>query len=285
MVKTFRSISTTVFFGKQCKENFLPLQNNLRAKSLISADIALAGLSTVGTGYRVKRSGHKISVLLFTTKGKGTAKTNEGILELTPGTLLINPAGVPIEYFPETASWSFFWFHINPSLKWKMLFDQKENLLKKAFYTINLEYLMRSFITESISRERNSSLMSELYARLVLLYLEREINSNMDNTKLSKVWNFVNNELSKKWTIKDLANIAAMSPDYFAHISSGIYDLPPMKMVTKLRMEKAKELLFTEEYKLRTIAEMVGYEDQFAFSTAFKRHEGISPKMYKLKNR
>ncbi|MFH1074293.1 MAG: helix-turn-helix transcriptional regulator, partial [Candidatus Firestonebacteria bacterium] len=87
------------------------------------------------------------------------------------------------------------------------------------------------------------------------------------------------------WTIKDLAQIVAMSPDYFAHASSSIYGISPMKFVTKLRMERAKELLFTEEYKLETISEMVGYKDPFAFSTAFKRHEGLSPKSYKLKNR
>ena len=284
MGRTVGNICNSVIFGKNCKESFLPLKNNPRAKALVSSDISLSGLSTVGKGYRVSRFGHKINVLIFTTKGEGTAITDKGTLKLTPGTLLINPAGVKIEYLPRSKNWSFFWFHINPGVKWKKLFSNKENLLKFSASAPFLENAIRNFITESLSKERNAPLISEFYARLILLYLEREMNSDMDNTRLSIVWDTVNANLARKWTIEKLAKIVAMSPDYFAHASSKLYGLSPMKLVTKLRMERAKELLFTEEYKLETISSIVGYEDQFAFSTAFKRHEGLSPKSYKLKH-
>lgn len=54
-----------------------------------------------------------------------------------------------------------------------------------------------------------------------------------------------------------------------------------VKMLTGLRMEKAKELLANPALKIIDVAEQLGYSDSYYFSHCFKRHVGMSPKEFR----
>ena len=54
-----------------------------------------------------------------------------------------------------------------------------------------------------------------------------------------------------------------------------------VKMLTDLRMDKAKELLTNPSLKIIDIAERLGYNDSYYFSHCFKKHTGFSPKEYR----
>ena len=47
------------------------------------------------------------------------------------------------------------------------------------------------------------------------------------------------------------------------------------------RMRRAEEMLQSTGYKLHQLAAALGYETPFAFSRAFKRYAGISPKQFR----
>lgn len=48
----------------------------------------------------------------------------------------------------------------------------------------------------------------------------------------------------------------------------------------RLRMEKAKEYLQTQKYRIKEIAGMVGYQNELSFSNAFQKYEGIRPSQF-----
>ena len=54
-----------------------------------------------------------------------------------------------------------------------------------------------------------------------------------------------------------------------------------VKMLTELRMEKAKELLFNPSLKIIDIAEQLGYNDSYYFSHCFKKYVGVPPKEFR----
>ena len=54
-----------------------------------------------------------------------------------------------------------------------------------------------------------------------------------------------------------------------------------VKMLTELRMEKAKELLRNPALKIIDIAERLGYNDSYYFSHCFKKYMGIPPKEFR----
>jgi two-component system response regulator YesN len=54
-----------------------------------------------------------------------------------------------------------------------------------------------------------------------------------------------------------------------------------VKLLTEMRMKKAKELLASPELKIIDIAERLGYNDSYYFSHCFKKYTGVSPKEFR----
>ena len=58
--------------------------------------------------------------------------------------------------------------------------------------------------------------------------------------------------------------------------------MSPVRFVTKMKVDYAKELLVTNRYSIKQIAEMSGFEDASYFSKVFKKRTGFSPKNYPI---
>ena len=68
-----------------------------------------------------------------------------------------------------------------------------------------------------------------------------------------------------------------MSRSAFSNHFSTLVGMSPHQYLTLVRMQRAAHLLITTADPLMTIAEVVGYQSEAAFSTAFKRHFGVRP--------
>ena len=56
--------------------------------------------------------------------------------------------------------------------------------------------------------------------------------------------------------------------------------MTPLQYLTRLRIQKAKELLQYLD-QIGTVAELVGYSDPLYFSRIFKSRTGVSPTEYR----
>jgi len=79
------------------------------------------------------------------------------------------------------------------------------------------------------------------------------------------------------WSVKKLAELAAISPSRFAARFSESVGSSPMVYLTKWRMNIACQILATTKCRLDQIATDIGYENTTAFSRAFKKHVGQPP--------
>lgn len=85
----------------------------------------------------------------------------------------------------------------------------------------------------------------------------------------------------RAWTVASLAARANVSRAHFAKRFTEVMAQPPLRYVAERRMELAADLLADPEVPVAAAAAAVGYRDPFAFSTAFKRHRGLSPRDYR----
>jgi transcriptional regulator GlxA family with amidase domain len=83
------------------------------------------------------------------------------------------------------------------------------------------------------------------------------------------------------WTVSQLARKVGVSRPAFARKFVQSTGLSPLRFLTRLRMERAAELLRTSDAKLADVAEQVGYTSEFAFNRAFKRHYRVAPGSYR----
>ena len=74
-----------------------------------------------------------------------------------------------------------------------------------------------------------------------------------------------------------------MSRSPFAARFSQLVEEPPLRYLTRWRMQKASRLIETSHAGLAVIGKRVGYDAEAAFSKAFKRYAGLSPGSYRHK--
>jgi AraC-like DNA-binding protein len=84
-------------------------------------------------------------------------------------------------------------------------------------------------------------------------------------------------QLSRAWTVTELAKAAALSRSAFFERFQRQVGVRPMEYLLAWRMAVAKDLLRRQECRLEEVAERVGYGSASAFSTAFSRHVGLPP--------
>ena len=93
---------------------------------------------------------------------------------------------------------------------------------------------------------------------------------------------FIDNNYNYGITVKDMADNVCVSAKYLWYAFSNVYKMSPKQYLTKVRMERAKDLIEQGKAKIKNIAIAVGYVDQLHFSREFKKAFGMSPRrMYK----
>ncbi len=90
----------------------------------------------------------------------------------------------------------------------------------------------------------------------------------------------IHENMTKPWTVAQLAKEAALSRSTFFQRFSRALGVAPMAYLLTWRMAWAKHLLRRQETGIAEVAGRVGYGSASAFSVAFTRHVGLPPARY-----
>jgi AraC-like DNA-binding protein len=98
--------------------------------------------------------------------------------------------------------------------------------------------------------------------------------------QMSAAISAMHDDPAHRWTLQELAGRAYMSRSTFALKFKARVGATPMAYLTRLRMLLAGDRLANSGDPVSVIALSLGYESESAFSTAFKRVMGYSPRQY-----
>ena len=118
------------------------------------------------------------------------------------------------------------------------------------------------------------------------LHLEEGLNGGVGwlfalaDKQMSAAINAMHEDPAHGWTIQKLAERAGMSRSTFALKFKQTVGDSPMEYLTRWRMLLAGDKLANSSDPIAVIALSLGYESESAFSTAFKRVMGCSPRQY-----
>ena len=98
--------------------------------------------------------------------------------------------------------------------------------------------------------------------------------------QLSAALNAMHEDPARRWTLQELAGCAGMSRSTFALKFKATVGSSPMDYLTRWRMLLAGDRLENTGDPVSAVSLSLGYESESAFSTAFKRVMGCSPRQY-----
>jgi AraC-like DNA-binding protein len=103
--------------------------------------------------------------------------------------------------------------------------------------------------------------------------------------RLSRALAAMQAEPARPWTVLGLARAAGLSRAAFARRFLAELGVPPLRYLAERRMQLASLLLVEGDDSLASVAAQIGYESEFAFSRAFKRHHGEAPGAFRRRVR
>lgn len=148
----------------------------------------------------------------------------------------------------------------------KRISDTVERLLKQLVIT-SYERIDAGLMQVSQVYEK---LIEELYEKgsciPIVLLVKRYIEENYNKEDLS---------------LQNLAEEAQISPNYLSRLLKQEIGVSFIDYLTRIRVQKAIQLMNNPKLKIYEVSEMVGYSSQHYFSRAFKRVLGVSPVEYR----
>ena len=123
------------------------------------------------------------------------------------------------------------------------------------------------------------------WSQLLALELQRAVGFSGADDRLNHLWTAVSADLAAPWCSADLARRLHCSQEHLRRLCQQRYQQSPMRRLTELRMQQAANLFIGSELSVGAVAAAVGYENAFAFSTAFKRWAQHSPSDYRQQSR
>jgi len=91
----------------------------------------------------------------------------------------------------------------------------------------------------------------------------------------------LHDDIAAPWTLQKLASRVGASRSTLAERFARIVGIPPMQYLANWRMQVAANRLLDSSAKVYRVANEVGYDSEAAFSRAFKRIVGVSPKAWR----
>lgn len=238
---------------------------------LASRHLGWVGLTDAGPGYEMQRRNPPTAHLLVTFGGSGEVWLNGEWVRCSSGHAYFTPPFRPMG------------FRAIKNERWQIAWAYLIGNAAEFSPTVTLSPLdVRPFVgvieglhIESIQHVRTNRL--ELWGDLASSYAREIATGGESSDPLWELWSQVDSRLGETWTLRRLADRAGMSLETLRLLTIRTTGRSPMRHVTHLRMRRAETLLCSTEAKLFNIARQVGYDNVFAFSTAFRRWKGRAP--------
>jgi len=127
-----------------------------------------------------------------------------------------------------------------------------------------------------------------LFMQAVRAYLDENIDTAesgwlaaLRDQQIGRALVLLHDKPHQPWTVAELADRVALSRSAFAVKFTQLVGEPPLRYLTRLRLNVATARLRSGNDKLSVIAAAAGYDSVPAFAKAFKRHIGMTPGEYR----
>ncbi|MBE7087323.1 MAG: helix-turn-helix domain-containing protein [Clostridiales bacterium] len=279
-------------------KNYKFLENNLIYEYL-ETDVSL-GINPLIIGYErcakdkgVTTIDKNLYVLKYVFKGKGTLWINKRTYKIEKDTLLFFPME-NVSYEPDKNDpWEYIWVEFTGTATANALLKRcnlsAQNPVFKpqqpqAIFKIFAEIIENSIIEKKRQYYQyacSGALLKLLY-HVICEQNEGVLTQNSEKSKIPAIINYIEAHYDQPdLSLQSISEEFFFSPPYLSRLFKKEVNIPISKYIIQLRLNKAKKMLQSNQFKISTISYACGYSSPYYFSLEFKRNVGMSPSKYK----
>ena len=186
-------------------------------------------------------------------------------------------------------------FHFNGAAK-NMLIESLPRLLHISAHDHKISRWLEPMLRMLSFEVRNpqagsSSIISRvtgiIFVQAIRIWIETQTNEKsgwlaaLGDEQLAQALNLLHQKPAENWTVAKIATAVGMSRSPFAAKFSALVGEPPLRYLKRWRMNLALNYLQNAKSSVGEIAVKTGYASEAAFSKAFKRYFGDSPRKFR----
>lgn len=229
------------------------------------------------------------SFIHIISSGKGVLKIQGKEYVLGEHQAFLIPAGISAQYTADRHDpWTYMWVGFSGLMS-------EESMAMAGF---SFEHPVRSVGNESILKHdiegmietyhltftnelRRNGCFFHFIAHLIEDYQAQGVigsESNLQSAQYArKVYHYIMENFAESIKIQDLANEIGISRNYLYSCFKEVYKVSPKQFLDTVRMEHAASLLVSKYMNIGEVAHCIGFDDELAFSKAFKEFHYVSP--------
>ncbi len=256
--------------------------------------------------YRFMGEAHDFWEIVYTDKGAVNVVAGDKELRLEQGSMIFhkpnewhnifadgrNAANVAIVTFECTSeAMSFFENKVlNVGQEQKKIISQIISEYTNAFSTpLNDPY------TNKLERKKScvfgaEQLLKNYLCELLISFIRNDFaakqyiqsNINYANATLTLIINYMNDNISRGFTIKELTAFSGVNKTTIESLFKRNFGMGAIEYFINMKIEMAKKYLREDNYNVTQISENLGYASIHYFSRQFKKITGMSPTQYAI---
>ena len=238
-------------------------------------------------------TGHAIGVCLRPVNNMTVALGSDRLVkaDVTKGSIAIQPAGLD-----GSSTWSSNIENLVTVISAESLqelaaseFDRLDFELRPTMPAIDRTALkIATLMKEGLDRPEfsNELYLDSLITLLGLHVLRRYssiaikpkgIGGGLSPTQASRVREYVEEHLTRKIAISELAAQCGLSPGYFISAFTKTFGVPPHRFLVECRIEFAERLLAETEMSIPEVAYLSGFSSQSHLTSTMKKYRNMTP--------
>lgn len=242
--------------------------------------------------YRERRKGCEDNILIYCLHGKGHFVIKDKRFEVVANQFISIPAtDVYMRYWADEADpWTIYWVHyrgnkiddFNRSLNLNISrgpqqipFNQKAiDIWESIYQSLEMGYSKENLCNASFC----------LYHFLATFcFTDKHIIAEKNDPVniITEAILYMKSNLERKLSVGDIAAQHFLSSSHFSSLFRKNTGMSPIDYFIHLKMQRACQLLYSKDIKIKLVAIELGYEDQYYFSRIFKKNMGMSPEHYR----
>jgi two-component system, response regulator YesN len=134
----------------------------------------------------------------------------------------------------------------------------------------------------SVSYRSASDISAQAAEQTPVVFACAENNTSYRDRVIAQVQEYIRSNISRRLSLNDIAGVFGFTPNYLSRLFTKSGGTGFVEYVTQEKIAAAKKLLRADSGLLvYELADRLGFESAFYFSTVFKKVEGCSPSEYR----
>lgn len=245
------------------------------------------GTNACVPGYSYEHFVSKRCILHFVFKGKGRLVLGGNEYHIHAHQAFLIPEDSKAFYqADEEDPWEYAWLHIGGPKHLSILkeagLDSNNPVFTPTACADEIENLVYDIINHY---DREYYCIGSIYRLFdyLIKYSKDKADNTVNNSLLyvKNVISYIQLKYSEPVTIETIAFSCGLNRSYLTRLFKNATGYSLQEYLIVYRMKMACKILTETTYNIQSVAALVGYNDAFNFTKAFKKHTGKSPTEYR----